>query len=189
MCGPDANGNGVCDVPGEVLRWDEDPLYQLYYWYNVSDARIQGVELSATWAATDALTLKANYTFTDSEQKGGLYDGQPLGRTPEHMANARFDYSATDRLNLWGAVTYRGEEVNAGLRVGTNGQPVLDGPRQLGRLYPDYTLVDLGANWRVRDDVAIKFGVYNVTDEVLDVATYDQQGDGRRYWVGVNYEF
>lgn len=189
VCGPDANGNDVCDVPGEVLRWDEDPLYQLYYWYNVSDARIQGVELSATWAATDALTLKANYTFTDSEQQGGLYDGQPLGRTPEHMANARFDYSATDRLNLWGAVTYRGEEVNAGLRVGTNGQPVLDGPRQVGRLYPDYTLVDLGANWRVRDDVAIKFGVYNVTDKVLDVATYDQQGDGRRYWVGVNYEF
>ena len=102
------------------------------------------------------------------------------------MANARFDYAATDRLNLWSAVTYRGEEVNAGLRVGTNGQPVLDGPRQVGRLYPDYTLVDLGANWRVRDDVAIKFGVYNVTDKVLDVATYDQQGDGRRYWVGVN---
>lgn len=188
-CGPDVNGNGVCDVPGEVLRWDEDPLYQLYYWYNVSDARIQGVELGATWNATDALALKANYTFTDSEQRGGLYDGQPLGRTPEHMANARADFAATDRLNLWGAVTYRGEEVNAGLRVGMNGEPVFDGPRQVGRRYPDYTLVDVGANWRVRDDVALKFGVYNLTDKVLDVATYDQQGDGRRYWVGVNLEF
>lgn len=188
-CGPDANGNGVCDVPDEVLRWDEDPLYQLYYWYNVSDARIQGVELGAVWNATDVLALKANYTFTDSEQQGGLYDGQPLGRTPEHMANARVDYAATDRLNLWGSVTYRGEEVNAGLRVGTNGEPVFDGPRQVGRRYPDYTLVDLGANWRVRDDVTLKVGVYNLTDKVLDVATYDQQGDGRRYWVGVNYAF
>ena len=188
-CGPDANGNGVCDVPDEVLRWDEDPLYQLYYWYNVSDARIQGVELGAVWNATDALALKANYTFTDSEQQGGLYDGQPLGRTPEHMANARVDYAATNRLNLWGSVTYRGEEVNAGLRVGTNGEPIFDGPRQVGRRYPDYSLVDLGANWRVRDDVTLKVGVYNLTDKVLDVATYDQQGDGRRYWLGVNYEF
>ena len=189
VCGPDANNNGVCDVPGEVLRWDQDPLYQLYYWYNVSDARIQGLELGGTWSATDALTLKANYTFTDSEQRGGLYEGQPLGRTPEHMANARADYQLTSRLNLWGSVTYRGEEVNAGLRVGTNGTPVMDGPRQVGRLYPDYTLVDIGGNWRVRDNVALKFGVYNVTDKVLDVATYDQQGDGRRYWLGVNVEF
>ncbi|RZJ31191.1 MAG: TonB-dependent receptor [Brevundimonas sp.] len=189
ICGPDVNTNGVCDVPGEVARWDEDPLYQLYYWLNISDARIQGLELGGTWSATDALTLKANYTFTDSEQRGGLYAGQPLGRTPEHMANARVDYALTSRLNLWGSVTYRGEEVNAGLRVGTNGQPIFDGPRQVGRLYPDYTLVDLGGNWRVRDNVALKFGVYNVTDKVLDVATYDQQGDGRRYWLGVNVEF
>lgn len=189
VCGPDVNNNGVCDVPGEVARWDEDPLYQLYYWYNVSDARIQGVELGAAWNVTDALNLKANYTFTDSEQRGGLYDGQPLGRTPEHMANARIDYKASSRLGLWGAITYRGEEVNAGLRVGTNGQPIFDGPRQVGRLYPDYTLVDIGANWRIRDNVALKFGVYNVTDKVLDVATYDQQGDGRRYWLGVNVEF
>lgn len=189
VCGPDVNANGICDVPSEVVRWSEDPLYQLYYWYNVSDARIQGIELTGTWRATADVTLKANYTFTDSEQKGGLYAGQPLGRTPEHMANARADWKATDWLGLWGAVTYRGEEVNAGLRVGTNGQPVLDGARQVGRRYPDYTLVDIGGNWRVQDKVTLKFGVYNLTDKVLDVATYDQQGDGRRYWLGVNVEF
>lgn len=188
-CGPDVNNNGVCDVPSEVLRWSVNPLYQLYYWYNVSDARIQGVELGGVWDATQDLTLKANYTFTDSEQRGGLYAGQPLGRTPRHMANARADYALTDTLGLWGSVTYRGEEINAGLRVGTNGQPVLDGPRQVGRRYPDYTLVDIGANWRVRETVTLKAGVYNLTDKVLDVATYDQQGDGRRFWVGANLEF
>ncbi|MBX3477723.1 MAG: TonB-dependent receptor [Brevundimonas sp.] len=188
-CGPDVNNNGVCDVPGEVLRWSVDPLYQLYYWYNVSDARIQGVELGGAWDATETLRLKANYTFTDSEQRGGLYAGQPLGRTPRHMANARVDYALTETLGLWGSVTYRGEEINAGLRVGTNGQPVLEGPRQVGRRYPDYTLVDIGANWRVRQNVSLKAGVYNLTDKVLDVATYDQQGDGRRFWVGANLEF
>lgn len=189
VCGPDLNNNGICDVPSEVARWDQDPLYQLYYWYNVSDARIQGVEFGGVWKATDALTVKTNYTFTDSEQKGGLYAGQPLGRTPKHMANARLDYKATDRLNLWGTVTYRGEEINAGLRVGTNGQPVLEGARQVGRRYPDYTLIDIGASWAVRKDVTLKFGVYNLGDKVLEVRDYDYQGDGRRYWLGVNYNF
>lgn len=172
-----------------ACRWSQDPLYQLYYWYNVSDARIQGVELNGTWRATEALTLKGNYTFTDSKQRGGLYAGQPLGRTPEHMANVRADYQATKRLNLWSTVTYRGEEINAGLRVGTNGEPVLDGARQVGRRYPDYTLIDMGASWAVRDDVSLKFGIYNVGDKVLEVRDYDYQGDGRRYWFGASYNF
>lgn len=181
VCAP-TNSAAAC-------RWSQDPLYQLYYWYNVSDARIQGVELNGTWRATDALTLKGNYTFTDSKQRGGLYAGQPLGRTPEHMANVRADYQATKRLNLWSTVTYRGEEINAGLRVGTNGEPVLDGTRQVGRRYPDYTLIDLGASWAVRDDVSLKFGIYNVGDKVLEVRDYDYQGDGRRYWFGASYNF
>ncbi len=189
VCGPDVNNNGVCDVPDEVMRWDQDPLYQLYYWYNINDARIQGVELGGRWQATDQLALKAGYTYTDSAQKGGLYDGLPLSRTPEHMANLRADYAATDRLNLWAAASYHGEEINAGLRVGINGEPVLDGPRQVGRRYPDYALADIGANWRVRDDVTLKFGVYNLTDKVLNVADYDFQGDGRRYWMGVSWDF
>lgn len=188
-CGPDANNNGVCDVPGEVLRWSEDPLYQLYYWYNLSGARIQGLEMNGRWDATDRLTLKANYTFTDSEQKGGLYAGQPLARTPEHIANLRADFEATERLSFWGAVSYHGEELNAGLRVGTNCKPVMDGSRQVGRICPDYAMVDLGVNWRVRDGVALKAGLYNVTDKVLNVVDYDYQGDGRRLWLGVNVEF
>ena len=53
----------------------------------------------------------------------------------------------------------------------------------------DYALLDVGANWRVRDDVTLKLGVYNLTDKVLNVATYDFQGDGRRYWMGVSWEF
>lgn len=188
-CGPDANNNGVCDVPSEVLRWSEDALYQLYYWYNINDARIQGVELSGRWLASDRLTLKGGYTYTDSAQKGGLYDGLPLSRTPEHMANLRADFAATDTINLWAAGTYHGEERNAGLRVGVNGKPIMDGNRQVGRVYPEYSLVDIGANWHIREDLVLKAAVYNVADKVLDVASYDFQGDGRRYWMGVSWDF
>ncbi|WP_374577896.1 TonB-dependent receptor domain-containing protein [Phenylobacterium sp.] len=174
---------------GQVARWSDDPNYRLWYWYNLSDAQIQGFEFSTRARVADRLSLKAGYTFTDSEQKSGDYKGYALSRTPKHMANLRGDFQATDALELWAAANYHGEEINAGLRVGANGRPVLEGTRQVARRYPSYTTVDLGGTWRVVDKVAVKFGVYNIGDQVLDVADYDFQGDGRRYWLGVNVDF
>lgn len=180
---------GVYNQDGSFARWAEDRNYRLYYWYNLSSAEIRGVELSGRWRPVARLGLKAGYTYTNSEQKSGDYKGQPLARTPEHMANIRADFDATDKLLLWAAASYHGEEINAGLRVGVNGTPVLDGTRVVGRRYPDYTTVDVGANWRVRQDVSLKLGVYNLSDERLNVLQYDFQGDGRRYWFGVNVDF
>ncbi|WP_293826263.1 TonB-dependent receptor [uncultured Brevundimonas sp.] len=179
----------VYNQDGTIARWSENPNYRLYYWYNLQDADLQGVELSGRWRPASRLGLKAGYTYTDSEQKSGTYKGLPLSRTPEHMANIRADYDASDRLNLWGAVNYHGEELNAGLRVGSNGQPILNGATQVGRRYPSYTTVDIGANWRVTPAVSVKAGVYNLGDEAIDVADYDFQGDGRRGWIGVSYSF
>lgn len=176
----------VLNGDGSVARWDEDPNYQLWYWYNLEDARIQGVELSARWRATDRLALRGGYTFTDSEQLTGDYEGLPLARTPEHMANLRADFEATPALNLWAAANYHGEEINAQLRSGVNGEPIGVGS---ARRYPDYATLDIGANWRVRDNLSLKFGVYNLADKTLDVATYDFQGEGRRGWIGFNVDF
>nr|WP_314435559.1 TonB-dependent receptor [uncultured Brevundimonas sp.] len=179
----------VYNSDGSIARWTENSNYRLYYWYNLQDAELQGVELSGRWRPAAALRLKAGYTYTDSEQKSGTYAGLPLARTPKHMANFRADYDFSDHLNLWAAVNYHGEEINAGLRVGANGKPVQNGNVQVARLYPSYTTADIGANWRVTPAASIKLGVYNLTDEKINVIDYDFQGDGRRYWVGLNYEF
>lgn len=185
VCGPDADSNGVCD-PAEVERWDEDPNYQLWYWYNLSNARIQGIELTARWSPIDRLWLKAGYTYTDSEQQDGTFEGLPLSRTPEHMANLRADYEVTDRLSFWGAVNHHGEEINAQLRSGGNGELIGVGS---ARRYPAYTIADMGGAWRATDAVTLRLGVYNITDERLDVTQYDFQGDGRRVWFGVNMAY
>lgn len=176
----------VLDPDGGIVRWDEDPNYQLWYWYNLEDARIQGIELSGRWRPLAPLTLKAGYTYTDSEQRSGAYAGLPLARTPKHMANARIDYDASDRIGLWGAVNHHGSEINAQLRSGVNGELIGIGQ---ARRYPGYTTADVGATWRVLDALTLKAGIYNVTDKQLDVATYDFQGDGRRYWMGFNVDF
>ncbi|NQE62652.1 TonB-dependent receptor domain-containing protein [Caulobacter sp. RHG1] len=179
----------VYDAAGAIVRWAENPGYRLYYWYNLQDAELTGVELSGRWKPIDALALKAGYTWTDSKQESGTYKGLPLARTPKHMANVRADYTVNDRFNLWGAVNYHGEEINAGLRVGTNGAPLMNGNVQVGRRYPAYTTADIGANWRVTPTVSLKLGVYNLTDKQINVADFDFQGDRRRGWIGVNYEF
>ncbi|MFT3978221.1 MAG: TonB-dependent receptor [Sphingomonas bacterium] len=179
----------VYNADGTIARWSEDPNYRLYYSYNISNARTQGAELTARWRPVSQLALKAGYTYTNSEQKSGDYAGFPLTRTPKHMANARADLDVTRRLSLWTSLSYRGRELNPGLRVGTNGKPLYDGTRVVGRVYPDYFMADIGGSYRVQDNVTLKLGVYNINDKRLDVIDYDMQGDGRRYWMGVNVDF
>lgn len=176
----------VLNPDGSIARWDEDANYQLWYWYNLEDARIQGVELGARWRATDRLSLRGGYTYTDSEQLTGAYAGLPLARTPEHIAHLRADFDATSTLNLWAGARYHGEEINAQLRSGVNGELIGVGS---ARRYPDYATMDLGAGWRMRPDLTLKFGIYNIADKRLDVTAYDFQGEGRRAWIGFNAEF
>lgn len=179
----------VYNADGSIARWSEDPNYRLYYNYNVGKARVQGVEFTARWKPLEILALKAGYTYTDSKQQTGTYAGYPLTQTPRHMANARADVDVTDRLAVWTALTYRGNEVNAGLRVGSNGRPIYDGTRIVGRRYPSYFQADIGGSYRVREGVTAKLGLYNITDKRLAVADYNMQGDGRRLWVGINADF
>ncbi|WP_260928053.1 TonB-dependent receptor domain-containing protein [Novosphingobium sp. 9] len=179
----------VYDADGNVARWSEDTNYALYYNYNVGKARMQGFEFTARWKPLANLSFKAGYTYTDSKQKTGTYAGFPLTQTPKHMANARADYDLSSRVSLWTSLTYRGDEVNAGSRVGTNGKPIYSGTTLVGRLYPSYFQADIGGSYRLRQDVTLKLGLYNITDKRLDVADYNMQGDGRRIWMGINADF
>ncbi|MDN5568216.1 MAG: TonB-dependent receptor, partial [Paracoccus sp. (in: a-proteobacteria)] len=93
-------------------------------WYNVGEARLQGLELTGSWDATADLSVRASYSLTDSEQQTGAYQGLPLERTPRHMASLTADWqSPVPGLGAWGSVNYHGKEVAAGARIGSNGTP------------------------------------------------------------------
>lgn len=172
-------------APGRPARWEEDPNYRLWYNYNVDNATIRGVELTGTWQATKTVSLKSNYTYTDSRQKGGQFDGHALTRTPKHMANVRIDWSASPALTLWGAVNYHGKEINAAARAGSNGRVVTTNVME----YDDYAIADVGLSYALTRDTTLKAAVYNVGDRRLDTLTYNTVDDGRRYWFGVNTRF
>lgn len=182
----------VYNADGSIARWKEDPNYRLWYSFNIDEAVLQGVELTSDWQVTDTISLRASYTYTDSEQQTGAYAGLPLARTPEHMANFRADWTTPiDGLNAWAAATYHGAEINAGLRVGTAGKPVYapDGKTVLARKYDPYTTVDIGATYNFSGAVTLKAAVYNLFDKRVEVNDLNNVVEGRRFWLGMSSTF
>ncbi|PIL17876.1 hypothetical protein P775_22645 [Puniceibacterium antarcticum] len=178
--GADCNSAALAAYPGNSCLWQS---------FNIDDAAVRGIELSSTWEATQNLTLRGTYTYTDSEQKTGQYAGFPLQRTPRNRATLRADWvTPWAGVDLWSAATYHGAELNAGARIGGNGSSVkVDG--QDGREYSAYTLVDLGGSWRVSDTVTVNGAIYNLLDETVEQDTHNTLVEGRRLWVGVTTSF
>jgi outer membrane receptor for ferrienterochelin and colicins len=163
--------------------------YNLWEYFNIDGAVLQGVELTSSWQATADINLRASYTYADSEQQTGDYAGFPLTRTPEHMANIRADWmTPVEGLQAWASVNYHGEEINSGARIGTNGTPVIVNGKT-GYKYDAYATLDLGANYALNETVDFKAAVYNVFDKEIAEKEFNTVGEGRRFWVSMTANF
>ncbi len=178
--GAGCNAAALAPYPGYSCLWQN---------FNIDEAVIRGVELTSTWDATNALTFRASYTYTDSEQTTGAFAGFPLARTPKHRASLRADWmTPIENLDAWTTLTYHGSEINAGARIGSNGTPVVINGAQ-GRKYDPYTTLDLGASYAFNEQVRLNAAVYNVFDKRLDATDYNATIDGRRLWVSLSSTF
>lgn len=184
------NNERVYDANGDFARWSQDPNYTLFRFYNLDEARMQGVELAGSWQATDTIGLTASYTYTDSEQKTGTYAGLPLTRTPEHFGSVKVDWDTpVDGLAAFAAGNYIGSQVNAGLRIGTSGTPVYKDGAIVAREYGAYFTADIGANYQVTETVTLNAAIYNLFDEQGMPDDINDVVDGRRYWVSLSANF
>jgi outer membrane receptor for ferrienterochelin and colicins len=141
---------------------------------NVDKAVIRGVELNGQWDITPDLLLKANYTYTDSEQKSGANAGAPLALTPDQMANVRAEWTVSERAQAWAALRYYGEETGNTLTA---------------EAAPGYTTADLGGSYDLTDALTLNASLNNLTDKRLDDETYGTVNYGRTLWGGVTYNF
>ncbi|MDG6401384.1 TonB-dependent receptor [Pseudomonas quasicaspiana] len=141
---------------------------------NVDKAVIQGAELNGRWDITSALALKANYTYTDSEQKSGANAGAPLALTPKHKANVRTDWTLSDKTQLWAAVNYYGEEYGNTITAESS---------------PGYTTADFGGSYELTKNVSFNAALYNLTDKRLDDETYGTVNYGRTLWASTTLRF
>lgn len=166
-----------------------NPARPLYVYDNVERVVIKGIEVNGKLPITPALLLSANYTYTDSVRKGGgepafdgsSLDGQPLDKTPEHMANVRIDWQASDQVSAYALAYYTGKQYYSGFRNGAMNTRSREGS----------TTFDVGINFEVNEHFALRAAVLNITDKMVPV---DERGrfeglsgnwmldEGRRFW-------
>ncbi|MFC3078707.1 TonB-dependent receptor domain-containing protein [Phenylobacterium terrae] len=156
---------------------------------NIDEAVTRGLEAAVRFEASEAWSLSANYTFTESEQKSGPAKGKPLTDTPRHMINGRVAWRPTERLTAWLSGEYRSERYRG---EGAARDALGD--------YKAYELFHLGGSYQLTENVRLNAAVYNLFDKdfvrLLPYGTpvqyapeYTNNQEPRRLWVGVNVEF
>ena len=144
---------------------------------NVDKANMRGVESTFGWKMTRDLNWTANYTYTESEQKSGQFEGKPLNKMPKHMFNTTLDWQATETVGFWSRLNFRGKTSEYLSRT------------SMSQGTPSYTQVDVGLRYNANKNLLVTAGVYNALDKQIDYDTYDTILDGRRYTVGLTYNF
>lgn len=148
---------------------------------NIGEAVTQGVELAASWQFLPDWTISGNYTYSDSEQKSGADKGAQLTNTPEHMAFARLQWDATDRLSMWFKGEYRGDRkrfTNRYENLSAANKAVQD---QVGDLKA-YEVFHLGGAYRASDNVTLTATIYNVFDKDFLKGSYYTTNTGATSW-------
>jgi len=163
---------------------------------NIDEAVVQGAELAGRWQVAERLGVRANYTYTDSEQKSGPSRGEPLGDSARHMANASIDWQASERFNLFLSAEvrskrYRGLDADSGEQLYWKDYQVF----HLGAAYTFSERVTLNArinNLLDRDFTSYQYTFVDAGDSSYTVAAqddYNNKDKARNLWVGLNVSF
>lgn len=123
---------------------------------NIARTRAEGVEVELALKPVDALTVTANYTYTDTENRSAGYEGNQLARRPQDTASVSADYRLPFGLSLGGTVTIVGDSFNdAGNFTRIDG----------------FALGSIRAEMPIGDRFAVYGRVENVTDEKYEVVS------------------
>lgn len=153
----------------------------LYRYANVDKVRNRGLELSAGHFVTDFLEVSGSFTLIDSEQRSGIFAGQPLSRTPEQQASLRLDWNTGwQDLSIWGEATYVGSSASASQDA--SGAVVVSE-------FDSFATLDIGANYEINDHVTLKGAIYNITDTDINSTDHGRTKSGRTFWIGLTTEF
>ena len=158
---------------------------------------LNGLEVAGSYRILDALSLRANYTWTDSEQLSGADKGMPLMQSARHMANATPDWTVSDRFSVQligeaRSKRYRGSR-------DAKGNP---------NHYRDYEVLHLGAQYRFSDAVSLSARINNLLDQDFTSFTtvftrnpttgaytatylddYKNKDKARNLWLSLNIRF
>jgi len=142
---------------------------------NVDKARVRGYELQGRYAFSDAVGLRANYTYADAENRE---TDDPLRNTPQHMANIGLDWQAMPNLDLNLDYQYTGSQfvyVSAA-------QPEVESGA--------FHTLSAGARYKATNELTLRGGLNNLTNEKRDdvAQSIDNILIGRTLFVGFSYD-
>jgi len=151
-----------------VEGWDGTSPTRSYF--NSSKVDLQGVELTAATKLTDTLSLDVNYTYLTTED----VNGQSLSYRPEHTGNLKINWQIIDTISLFANVNYYGEHLN-------NRKQEMSG----------YSRINAGMNYSINNDIELKTGMTNITDEqpIVDEPTTDMILQGRAVFISASMNF
>ncbi|MFC4292647.1 TonB-dependent receptor plug domain-containing protein [Sphingorhabdus arenilitoris] len=140
---------------------------------NIDRTRAKGLELQMNIRPADNVTIDANYSYTDSEDRTS---GLALLRRPKHDANINADWQPVDGVNLGASLQMVGDSFDTDFQTFTRTQ--LDG----------YALVALRASYQVTGAVTLYGRVDNLGDENYEtVSGYGNYG--RTAHIGIRANF
>ncbi|MCD9005257.1 TonB-dependent receptor [Luteimonas sp. XNQY3] len=162
---------------------------------NIDEVVVQGAEVAGRWRISNAFGFRANYTYTDSEQKSGSNAGRPLGNSAKHMANATLDWQATDAFNLFLTAEARSKRYRG-----------FDTALAQELYWKDYEVLHLGASYRFNETITVNARINNLLDRdftsyqytfIEDNGSYtlsaqddyNNKDKARSVWLSVNVRF
>lgn len=166
---------------------------------NVDKSETRGVELAGRYKITETISIRANYTYTDSEVKSGRDEGLPLVNTPKNMANATLEWNALDNLSLSLISEIRSQRYR-----GTANVSGPQGPETTKLYYKSYELFHLAARYKITDNLSVSARINNLLDDDLSSRTclladtedtynctpdYNTTEKARSFWVSLSYKF
>ena len=160
----------ACTLNGHTYDFISDRI-------NVDEANMRGVEGTANWTINPDWSLASSYTFTQSEQKSGPMEGKALNQMPRHMFNTTVDWQTSEAVSLWSRVNFRSKTSDYLSRV------------RMAEGTPSYTFFDTGLVYKANQALSVTAGIYNLLDKTVDYASYGTVLDGRRYNLGLTYQF
>jgi len=141
--------------------------YTAFTYANIADAQIAGVELNLS-KNLDALTLSANYAYTDTEDKN---TGTQLSRRARHKANFEASYH-WDKVSVTGVYQYQGTRFDAYSSSSLSA----------------YNTIDISVSYQLTDAWKLQVKANNVFDEDFETAP-GYITPGREYFLQVSYDY
>lgn len=174
---------------------------------NIDEVVLEGVEVAGRIQLTDSIGWRSNYTYTDSEQKSGIYEGYPLNGTAKHMHNSTLDWQMRDNLNLFLTMETRAKRFR-----GFGRGNVLNAGKDGTEYFKSYDVFHLGMSWQLSEQVTLNGRINNLLDtdftsykvDFVDVngnGNYNDKGDityyddynnkdkRRNVWLSMNVVF